>query len=263
MSNDFFCKICGIACTGKAPYEQHISSTKHIKNAKLNESLTPTKQSTPISSPLSVTTTTTTTGASNIFEDSSTINSSSIKISPETMRILLEWNHPLGYKPYCDICYLPLHGGDNADIHFNSNNITHTKKLAAWKRIQEADAKYSCTVCSELFSNENEMRDHFHSDSHGDAIERKNNLQKFIEIYKTYDKLLEVRMEKKDQIDVSTNSHINNEDLSNRFEKLNVIDGTESPKPKQSKPGLIDQQKFLNVLQIAKKNANNDDDDDD
>jgi hypothetical protein len=201
MSNEYFCKFCEITCNGKAPYEQHLKSAKHIRKAKLTESLTSSEQSISIntnssSSIINARTLPPTAIDNNISEDSS-IFSSSFSISPETMRILLEWNHPLGYKPYCDICQLQLHGGDNADIHFHRDNILHNTKLAAWKKIYENDAKYSCKVCSEIFANENIMREHFISDSHENMIQQKNNLKKFIQIYETYNELKQARIQRK------------------------------------------------------------------
>ncbi len=194
MSNEIFCKFCLITCNGKAPYEQHLQSAKHLKKVKLTESLTSSEQ--PISSNIKSSSPTTTTINDNLSEDS-LISSASFSISPETMRILLEWNHPRGYKPYCDICQLPLHGENNADIHFNSNNNIHNQKFTAWKRINENDAKYSCKVCSEIFSNENTMAEHFNSDSHENMIQQRSNLHKFKQIYQTYDKLKQARIERK------------------------------------------------------------------
>jgi len=199
MSSEFFCKICDISCTGQAPYEQHLKSTKHLRKVKLKESMTEQSISTittNASSSIITNRTLSPTINDNISEDSS-ISSASFSISPETMRILLEWDHPLGYKPYCDICQLPLHGGNNADIHFRFDNNRHNQKLAAWKKIQENDAPYSCKVCSEIFSNEILMREHFISDSHANIIQEKNNLKKFIQIYQTYNKLKQVRIQRK------------------------------------------------------------------
>jgi hypothetical protein len=207
MSDDFYCKICSIACNGTAPYEQHVVSIKHLKKAKLHESQTSSEQSTPSNTntpPLTITTRTLPpspntrapiTTTNNAILEASSVPSVFVPISPETMRILLEWNHPLGYKPYCDICQLPLHGDKNADVHFNANNNLHNQKLAAWKQIRENDAKYSCKVCSEIFSNENQMREHFNSDSHGNTIDQKIYLEKFILIYQTYNKLKQARRE--------------------------------------------------------------------
>jgi len=196
MSTEFFCKICDIACNGKAPYDQHLSSIKHLKKAKLNESQTSPNLSSSSSSPTTNTRTPLASTATNTFEDSS-ISSISVSISPETMRTLLEWNHPLDYKPYCDICQLPLYGENNADIHFGSENIIHNKKLAAWKQIRENDARYSCKVCSEIFSNENLMREHFNSDFHASTLQQRNNLEKIIQIYETYNKLKQARKQSK------------------------------------------------------------------
>jgi hypothetical protein len=192
MSTDYYCKICDITCNGQAPYDQHISSAKHLKKAKLIESQTSSEQS--ISTNINTSSPKRNTPVPT--EDSSN-SSPSVSISPETMRILLEWNHPLGYKPYCDICQLPLHGGDNADIHFRSNNNIHIQKLAAWKQICENDARYSCKVCSEIFLNEILMREHFNSDSHANMVQQKINLYKFIQIYETYKKVKQVRKQTK------------------------------------------------------------------
>jgi hypothetical protein len=191
MSSDYYCKICDITCTGQAPYDQHLNSAKHLKKAKLTESQTSVSTNTNPSSP-KINPRSPTTPNNNLFEDSST-SSLSVSISPETMRILLEWNHPLGYKPFCDICQLPLHGENNADIHFNANNKLHSQKLAAWKQIREDDPRYSCKVCSEVFSNENLMREHFNSDSHENVVQQKSNLGKFIQIFETYKKVKQVR----------------------------------------------------------------------
>lgn len=253
MSNEFYCKFCEITCTGKAPYEQHLIGVKHLRKAKLTESCTSSDQSTASSFPEAAIN-------DNIFEDSSTSSSSSsssISISPETMRILLEWNHPDGYKPYCDICQLPLHGKGVADKHFSLNNILHNQKLSAWKKIQDKDVIYFCTTCSEIFSNENLMREHFLSDSHNIITQQKNHLKKFIQIYETYNKLKQARIEKQNHEDVQTISHNDDdENLSNQFSKLNVIDGTQS-KIKSSKLGIFSQQK---LGEIMKSNYRDDDD---
>lgn len=198
MSGEFFCKICEITCTGKAPFEQHLQSAKHIKKAQITQSSLSSEQ--PISptsnasfSPITPRSPSSTTNFHS-SEDSST-SLSSMSISPETMRILLEWNHPRGYKPFCDICHLPLHGDNNADLHFQSTNNLHYQKLSSWKTIEEGDARYSCKVCSEIFNNENLMRDHFTSDTHTNMAQQKANLKKLIQIYDTYGKLKQVRRE--------------------------------------------------------------------
>ncbi len=172
MSNEFYCKFCDITCTGKAPFEQHLISAKHMKKAKLTESQPSPEPSTSTNPYSSSSTTYRPTVSSKInaanSEDSS-ISSPPITISPETMRILLEWNHPAGCKPYCDICQLPLHGESNAEIHFQSDNVLHNQKLAVWKQIQENDARYSCKTCCEIFTNENSLRDHYNSESQGSS----------------------------------------------------------------------------------------------
>jgi hypothetical protein len=197
MSSEFYCKYCAITCTGKAPFEQHLQSAKHLKKAKENPSSPSSEQSrSPNISPRLITYSSASATNTNIPEDSS-ISSASYPISQETMRILLEWNHPRGYKPYCDICQLPLHGENNADLHFSINNNIHNQKLAAWKTIHEGDARYSCTVCSELFSNENIMREHFYSDSHTNMVQQKTNLKKIIQIYQTYEQLKQERLQRK------------------------------------------------------------------
>jgi hypothetical protein len=208
MSSEYFCKFCDISCTGKAPYEQHLKSAKHLKKAKFDESPPSSEQfistNSNRSSPITSSHTPSFETNENISEDSS-ISSASFSISPETMRILLEWNHPRGHKPYCDICQLPLHGENNADIHYQSINNIHSQKLAVWKKIQENDAPYSCTVCYEIFSNENSMRDHFISEAHGSMIQQKTNLRKFIQIYQTYNKLKQARIQRKGSFEDSLN----------------------------------------------------------
>ena len=197
MSSEYYCKFCDITCTGKEPYEQHVQSAKHQKKAKLAESLpsSPAIISTPqinTPSPSPITTI-------NASENSS-ISSPSFSISPGTMRILLEWNHPLNYPPFCEICQLPLHGGNNADEHFKRDNNIHNQKVAVCKQIHEGDAPYSCKVCAETFPTEKTMLDHFDSESHGDMKQQKQNLSKFIEIYKIYNKLKELRREQKGNV---------------------------------------------------------------
>ncbi|CAF0963263.1 unnamed protein product [Rotaria sordida] len=267
MSTDYFCKTCSIACNGKAPYEQHLNSAKHIKKAKLNESQnsseqsiisTNTSPSTPtINTSPSIPTINTrpsfTTTKDNISEDLSFASTSFI-ISRETMRILLEWNHPRGYKPYCDICQLLLHGEDNVDIHFQSNNNIHNQKLFIWKQISENNAKYSCKVCSEIFSNDYLMNEHFISDYHTNLVQQKINLEKFTKIYEAYNKLKQIRKQRKSlEID-----HVINDNLENQFEQLKIIDGTK-PISRSSANPLIIMSKLLDVMkQVAEKNDDDD-----
>ena len=236
MSGEFICKICEVTCTGKAPFDQHLQSAKHIKKAQMNPVSPSSSQ--PITRSLSSTTT-------NISEDSSI---TSTYISPETMRVLLEWDHPRGYKPYCDICHITLHGGSNADLHFQSNNSLHHQKLAAWKTIQEGDAHYSCAVCSERFDNENLMREHFSSDPHRTMVEAKILLKKFILIYQTFEKLKQVRRENSSP----------NDDLPNMFDNMKIIDKTEQ-KSKAKQTGLFSQDK---LQEIMNRRVIKDDDDD-
>ena len=197
MSSEYFCKICNITCTGKAPYEQHINSTKHMKKAKLSETQTSLER--PIStnicpSPPTINThRPLTTTNNNLPEDYFSSSTFILPISRQTMRILLEWNHPLGYKPFCEICQLPLHGETNADIHFRSDNNIHYQKLAKWKQIHENYIKYSCKICAEIFSNENSMHQHFDSIDHVNQVQQKRSLEKFIQVYETYNKLKQVR----------------------------------------------------------------------
>lgn len=204
MSNEFFCHICDVSCSGKAPYEQHINSAKHIKRAKLNEFQKSSEQSNSpnlkrSSSTASNTTTSLSTPDDNITNELQYMSTtaSTFSISPETMRILLEWNHPRGYQPFCDICQLVLHGFNNADTHFASNNRFHHEKLAVSKRIREGNAKYSCKVCSEIFTDGNASQQHFESSQHRDFVQQKDNLQKFIKIYEAYDRLKNVRRQRK------------------------------------------------------------------
>ncbi|CAF0933252.1 unnamed protein product [Adineta steineri] len=253
MSSEFFCKICDIPCTGKAPYEQHINSAKHIKKAQLNSGQISSEQSRLINIKSSPTTNTQTSFATTNYNssDDSSISSTSFLVSPETMRILLEWNHPLDYKPYCDICHLPLYGKDNADIHFDSNNKIHIQKLNAWKQIQEGGKPYSCSVCSELFSNENLMREHFVlSTTHADAIKQRNNLEKIIKIYETYNKLKQMRKQSKEV------GSTDDTDIVNKFQSLNVIDAT-TPATKSRTNFAINLDAFKEVME---KVAYDDDD---
>ncbi|CAF3414395.1 unnamed protein product [Rotaria socialis] len=227
MSSEYFCKICEIACNGKAPYEQHLKSAKHIKKAKLNESQNPSEQATStntntassiVNSLISLTTT------NNNNSEELSFSSITSTIGPETMRILLEWNHPRGYKPYCDICQLQLHGGDNADVHFQPINNIHNEKLAVWKLICEGDGKYSCKVCLEIFSSESLMCEHFQSDQHANSVQQKAYMEKFIKIYETYNKLKQARKKRKA---VETNATVD-DSLENSFKNLNIIDATKS-----------------------------------
>ena len=190
MSEEFFCKICAINCTGKAPFEQHLQSAKHIKKAQGNV-VVPSSPSQTITRSQSSTT-------SNISE--ATPSSFSTPFSSDTMRILLEWNHPRGYKPYCDICHVHLHGEGNADRHFQSTNLLHCEKLAACKAIRNDRTRYFCTVCSEIFNDEDQMSEHFRSTAHQVMAEQKEILEKFIQIYQTYDKLKQVRRQNKGKL---------------------------------------------------------------
>ena len=119
------------------------------------------------------------------------------------MRLLLEWNHPLGYDPYCSLCQLPLHGGNNADLHFDASNILHQEKRRAVKQIHETNPAYSCKFCLTIFSNENAMYEHLHSDEHSKLMLQNDNLQKFILIYQTYKKLKQARSnERQDDVQI-------------------------------------------------------------
>lgn len=195
MSEEFFCKICAINCNGKAPFEQHLQSAKHIKKAQGNVAVSSSPAQTITRSQSSTTTTT-----SNISEASPSPSSFSTSFSSDTMRILLEWNHPRGYKPYCDICHVHLHGEGNADRHFQSTNLLHHENLATCKAIRNGEASYSCTVCSEIFNDEGQMRQHFTSGAHQTMAEQKEILAKFIRIYETYDKLKQVRRQNKGKL---------------------------------------------------------------
>ncbi|CAF1939918.1 unnamed protein product [Rotaria magnacalcarata] len=249
MSSEYYCKICEITCNGKAPYEQHLKSAKHIKKVKLNESQKPSEQVTSrntntassiVNTPISLTT------INNNSEElsfSSTIST----IGPETMRILLEWNHPRGYKPYCEICQLQLHGGDNADVHFQSINNMHNEKLAVWKLICEGDGRYSCKVCLEIFSSESLMCEHFQSDQHANSVQQKVYMEKFIKIYEAYNKLKQVRKERKV---VATNAVVG-DSLENSFKNLNIIDATKSTATKDHPFNMF-------MLQNAMKKVVND-----
>jgi hypothetical protein len=254
MSTEFFCKYCQIACNGKAPFEQHLQSAKHMKKAKEN----PLTE--PPASPKSVLHSTSSASNTTTSEDPS-VSSASYTISRETMRILLEWDHPDGYKPYCDICQLQLQGGDgeNAEAHFNPSNNIHNQKLAAWKTIREGDGRFSCKVCSEIFSTENIMREHFISDAHGDMVQRKVNLNKFIQIYQTYEKLKQARLQRKDDPIIPPEVQSNStecDNLSNQFDKLKVIDLSEE-NSKSKKFPIISSDKFVEVM--SKRFANDDD----
>lgn len=255
MSGDFFCKICEIACTGKVPFEQHLQSAKHIKKAQT--STTPTSPNPPVIRSVSSTST---------AEDSPSITST--PISSETMRILLEWNHPRGYKPYCDICHLPLHGENNADVHFQSNNLLHQQKLAIWKKIQEADALYSCAVCSEIFHSENQMRDHFVSDPHRTMVEQKNFVKKIILIYQTCEKLKQARRENNGKFNrrkslslysfnLDRQASTRSDDLSNMLDNMKIFDGIEQ-KSKVKQTGIFSQDKLQDI--INRKVIKDDDD---
>lgn len=186
MSQEFFCQICAITCTGQAPFEEHLKSTKHIRKSQ-GSVVVPSSPSQPISRLQS------SPRASNMAEDSP--SSSSTVISSDTMRILLEWNHPRGYKPYCEICHVHLHGEGNADRHFQSTNSLHYNKLADWETIRNGGILYSCKVCSDIFNDSGQMHDHFTSTIHQTMVEQKDLLEKFIRIYQTYDKLKQVHRE--------------------------------------------------------------------
>jgi hypothetical protein len=186
MSDEFYCKICDIKCTGKAPYEQHIISAKHKKKSSSIQ--------TTVSDVNQWATTNTSCHPMNLMnKNDSSLTSRSVTISHETMRILLEWNHPRDYPPYCDICHLPLHGENAANYHYQSNNQIHQAKLINSKLIRDKKPAYSCFVCCEIFDHADNMETHLRSKEHADLVQRKNDLEKFIEIYRAYEKLKRVR----------------------------------------------------------------------
>lgn len=190
MTSEFYCKFCDLTCTGKEPYEQHIRGVKHLKKVKAFESLSSNSEQSITSPKLA-----TSSSANNqTNSNESTLPAASFSIGAETMRTFLEWNHPDGHRPYCDICYLLLHGDDNASAHFARDNDLHYNRLAVWKKIQEESPVFSCRVCSDIFPNENSMRDHFSSTVHSDRTRDKEAMQKFIKIYETYNKFKEVRL---------------------------------------------------------------------
>jgi hypothetical protein len=151
------------------------------------------------------------------------------------MRILLEWNHPLDYDPYCNLCQLPLHGGNNADLHFDTSNVLHQEKLRAFKQIHETNPRYSCKVCLTIFSNENAMYEHVHSDEHSKLMQQNRNLQKFILIYRTYNKLKQVRSNERQgaaqiRSPVSTRLEANlahDDSLHNQFSTMQIGEASE------------------------------------
>ena len=112
------------------------------------------------------------------------------------MRILLEWNHPSGLKPYCDICYLPLYGDQIVDVHFALDNIIHHQKQIALEQIRTKNPDYSCKICSEIFVDEKQMLSHFASDAHATVRQQKTDLEKIIKIYETYSRLKEARRQR-------------------------------------------------------------------
>lgn len=178
MSNEFHCKICDILCSGKVPYDQHIASAKHVKKAKPFSNETPTTPSSP---------------TANVVLSSPSTPSASTELSAETMKILLEWKHPRDFPPYCNICFLPLHGDNNVDLHFAETNQLHKLKLTNHRQIQEGSAQYSCKICSEIFSNEFSMINHFQSSSHNEILEEKAKLQKLIKVYEAFQELKKAR----------------------------------------------------------------------
>ncbi|CAF0775809.1 unnamed protein product [Adineta ricciae] len=202
MSTDFYCKVCDIHCTGSAPYRQHLDSVKHLKKAKTIPSETSTDRSSP--TPISIST------------SNESASSASFAISNETMRILLEWNHPSGLKPYCDICYLPLYGDKVADVHFTHDNNIHHQKQIALEQIRTKNPDYSCKICSEIFTGERQMHSHFASDAHETVRQQKTDLEKIIKIYETYNRLKEARKQRQDSV-----AHDN---LSNQFDTLKIAD---------------------------------------
>lgn len=182
MSNakEFHCGVCDITCTGKAPFEQHLASAKHLKKAKTNgNESSRASPTTPLSPSESV--------------SLSIPSSPSTTLSAETMKILLEWNHPRGYLPFCDICQLPLHGGNNADTHFAETNQIHQQKLNNLQQIKENDPEYFCKMCAEIFPEEKSVIIHLNSESHAETKQRKASLEKFIKTYKTFQELKKAR----------------------------------------------------------------------
>ena len=189
MSSDYYCKMCDITCSGKAPYDQHLDSAKHLKRAKTYVGQPSPEPTASSNTNASVPSFTKDLSPPPSVPPASTTGS----LSADTMRVLLEWNHPLGYHPYCEICYLPLHGEGNADLHFSPKNLIHQQKLAARKQIRETVPNYSCKVCSEVFPSETVMLQHFHSEIHTTTTQLKSSLEKFILVYDTYQKLKEAR----------------------------------------------------------------------
>ena len=154
MSDAFYCKICEISCNGKAPYEQHISSAKHLKKVKTYQGESSPASSIP-STPIfrELPSSASSSSSLNTFP----FPSNSVTLSAETMKILLEWKHPRGYLPFCDLCHLPLHGTGTADIHFDEKNQLHKQKSLNYQQIQTNSAPYSCKVCLEIFPNDDLM----------------------------------------------------------------------------------------------------------
>ncbi|UJR25978.1 hypothetical protein I4U23_007326 [Adineta vaga] len=258
MSNEFFCKICDIQCNGSGPFQQHLGSARHIKKARLITSETSSSSSSDKTSSnnanVSVSSITNTnipfaSTATNITQDTD-ISSGLFSISPETMRILLEWDHPNGYKPYCDICQLPLYAPKNADVHFARDNNMHWQKLAALEQIRRGEPDYSCKICSEIFSTDTQMSAHLYSDAHATVRQQKATLEKIIKIYETYNQLKEARKKRKD---IETSSIVE-DDLSNQFQSLKVIDGTATTSKSEKE--------FFNLIALTNVMKKKFDDDD-
>lgn len=261
MSSEFYCKACEVTCNGKKTFDQHLQSTKHLSKVKAFESH-PSNINRSVSiptppSPLNTTQTSTIIDRAN--SDGRNLPSNPYSIGVETMRTLFEWNHPDGHRPYCDICHLLLHGNGNASLHFDSKNLVHNNRLAMWKRIQEENPSFSCRVCSDIFPNENSMREHFSSSQHLEKARDKESIQKFIKIYQTYNKLKEVRSNRKDE---EINSMIDNK-FSDKFQNMKIIDGSTDFIAPPRKSCLFDTNTLAETMLKVKKPDYDDDDDDD
>ncbi|CAF0879780.1 unnamed protein product [Adineta steineri] len=95
------------------------------------------------------------------------------------------------------------------------------------------------------------MREHFVSSTHADIIKQRNNLEKIIKIYQTYDKLKQMRKQSKEV------GSTDDTDIVNKFQSLNVIDAT-TPATKSRTNFTINLDAFKEVME---KVAYDDDDD--
>ena len=193
MSSDFFCRFCQIQCNGKAPYDQHVASAKHLKKMSLAGATSLNEPAPNDFNSKMINLSRTPSIEKSLTSSFDSLLTSDTTISKETMRILLEWNHPMNYKPFCEVCQLVLNGGDNATIHFSSENLIHREKVNAFRRISEGTVNYSCSICAEIFDSEKQMVTHFYLDSHSETKQRKSLLQKFIRLYETFNELKTIR----------------------------------------------------------------------